>query len=238
MPTLSSTSLALAISLAAYLHARCMTEPNPPPAKAARAKSDRLAFIAGSLHKTARRSITAASLYHALLTLYYPPNPSNVDPVMSRLCPRPANLSAELFTWSRTTVISLLSMFLGAAIRLSAFGSLGRSFTFRLAAPDKLVTSGIHRFMQHPSYTGLTLLTVPSLWLVFGWNASVACFVDEHTLRRFHGWEVVASVALIVVSLSLIGLRVRDEEKMLREKFGDEWVAYHKKTKRFIPGVF
>jgi protein-S-isoprenylcysteine O-methyltransferase Ste14 len=32
--------------------------------------------------------------------------------------------------------------------------------------------------------------------------------------------------------------RVRDEEAMLRGKFGREWEGWHRRTKRFIPFVF
>jgi protein-S-isoprenylcysteine O-methyltransferase Ste14 len=32
-------------------------------------------------------------------------------------------------------------------------------------------------------------------------------------------------------------LRVRDEEKMLKEKFGKEWENWHSRTARFIPWI-
>ncbi|RMJ21324.1 hypothetical protein PHISP_07808 [Aspergillus sp. HF37] len=239
MPSLSSAALALAFAAAVYLHARCITDPNPPQTRESHRIPDRISLLAGPSHNTARRIATAASLYHALLMLYYPPTgPNDTGDVLPQLCPRPANTAPSLFAWSPTTIVCILSMFLGGAIRLSAFGGLGRFFTFRLAAPDQLVTSGVYSFVQHPSYTGQVLLMVPNLWLVFGWNATAACFVDAGLLAWVRGWGVWASGVFGAAVLAGMGLRVRDEERMLREKFGDEWVAWNRKTKRFIPGVF
>lgn len=238
MPSLSSAALALAFATAAYLHARCITDPNPPQARESRRIPDSISFLAGPSHNTARRLTTAASLYHALLMLYYPTDQDAPGNVLPHLCPRPANTSPALFTWSPTTLVCILSMLLGAAIRLSAFGGLGRFFTFRLTAPDQLVTSGVYSFVQHPSYTGQVLLMVPNLWLVFGWNATAACFVDATLLAWVRGWGVWASGVFLAAVLVGMGLRVRDEERMLREKFGDEWVKWNRRTKRFIPGVF
>lgn len=129
-------------------------------------------------------------------------------------------------------------MFLGAAIRLSAFGGLGRFFTFRLSTPDRLVTDGIYRFMQHPSYTGQALLMVPGLALVFNWEAGPACFLDERVLGWLTGWGAAVMVLAMGVLVGVLGVRVRDEERMLKGKFGAEWVDWNRRTKRFIPGVF
>lgn len=52
------------------------------------------------------------------------------------------------------------------------------------------------------------------------------------------GW--VPWVAMVVVGGAFGGLavRVRDEEGLLRREFGEEWVRWHAKTARFVPGVF
>jgi protein-S-isoprenylcysteine O-methyltransferase Ste14 len=45
------------------------------------------------------------------------------------------------------------------------------------------------------------------------------------------------------VGMGLVGgflglaVRVRDEERMLRARFGKEWEDWHARTKRFVPGV-
>jgi protein-S-isoprenylcysteine O-methyltransferase Ste14 len=45
-------------------------------------------------------------------------------------------------------------------------------------------------------------------------------------------------VIIGVFGLFGVGTRVKDEEAMLKREFGREWEEYHRKTKRFIPGIF
>lgn len=43
--------------------------------------------------------------------------------------------------------------------------------------------------------------------------------------------------ALWMVGVMLIRVRVRDEERMLQEKFGREWERWNARTARYIPGI-
>lgn len=239
MPTFASSTLALTIALDSYLHAICATNPNPTPTKQQRSKTDRIAIFVGTFAVLARRGITTIALYHAILVFYFPSliSPENT-PAKPKLCPRPWNLAEDLFTWSTITTLSLLCSFLGAFIRLSAFGGLGKYFTFQLAAPDRLVTTGIYRFMQHPSYTGQILVTCPLLALILRSDAAAACFLDEKLFQILLELRWVALPVAVVVVGVVLTIRVRDEEAMLKEKFGDEWVEWNRRTKRFIPFVF
>jgi protein-S-isoprenylcysteine O-methyltransferase Ste14 len=45
-------------------------------------------------------------------------------------------------------------------------------------------------------------------------------------------------VIMGVLGLFGVGIRVKDEEAMLKREFGREWEEYHRKTKGFIPGIF
>jgi protein-S-isoprenylcysteine O-methyltransferase Ste14 len=45
-------------------------------------------------------------------------------------------------------------------------------------------------------------------------------------------------VVLGVLGLCGIWVRVKDEEAVLKKEFGREWEEYHRRTMRFIPGVF
>lgn len=50
---------------------------------------------------------------------------------------------------------------------------------------------------------------------------------------------LTASAGVIMVNgLIIAWKRVTEEEMMLKKTFGKEWEDWHKKTKRFIPGVF
>jgi protein-S-isoprenylcysteine O-methyltransferase Ste14 len=41
----------------------------------------------------------------------------------------------------------------------------------------------------------------------------------------------------VVVGCWALAKRVRNEEYMLKKTFGTEWEDYHRRTKRFLPGV-
>jgi protein-S-isoprenylcysteine O-methyltransferase Ste14 len=144
----------------------------------------------------------------------------------------------SVFTWSPTTVASLFIMFLGAYIRLSAYGGLGKNFTFHLAAPDQLVTSGIYRWMQHPSYTGQFMIYLGCMGVFLRWDGVPGCWIGGNILERLVGYGVPAGVAIVVWSSTMLGMRVKDEEGMLRQEFGEKWEVWHRLTPRFVPGLF
>jgi protein-S-isoprenylcysteine O-methyltransferase Ste14 len=48
----------------------------------------------------------------------------------------------------------------------------------------------------------------------------------------------VAGPANLIAFAILLALRVRAEERMMLEEFGDEYAAYSARTKRVIPGVW
>ena len=48
----------------------------------------------------------------------------------------------------------------------------------------------------------------------------------------------VAGPSNLIAFAILFGLRVGAEEKMMVEKFGDEYAAYTARTKRLVPGVW
>lgn len=79
-----------------------------------------------------------------------------------------------------------------------------------------LMTGGIFRYLRHPTYAGMWLISVGAALL----------------LRSLLG---AALIAVVIGALLLI--RVKGEEERLVETFGDEYRQYMKRTKRFIPGV-
>jgi protein-S-isoprenylcysteine O-methyltransferase Ste14 len=79
-----------------------------------------------------------------------------------------------------------------------------------------LVSVGIYRYIRHPLYSSLLLLA----WGVFFKNPSDwgACLV------------IAASVALYAAA------RVEEDENI--DRFGDDYVEYMGRTKRFLPFMF
>lgn len=80
----------------------------------------------------------------------------------------------------------------------------------------KLVTSGVYRYIRHPLYSSLLLLT----WGVFFKHPSIAG----------GSLGLASTVFLILTALA--------DEKECVAFFGEEYVAYMRRTRRFIPFIF
>ncbi|KAJ9236977.1 hypothetical protein DTO271D3_5909 [Paecilomyces variotii] len=240
MPSLSSLAFALALAGAGYLNAICVTPPNPPPSQSRAYKGDRIHFLTGRVTRSVGYISLVLYLFHALLAVSWP-SPAHDDAAaaasLQHICPHASNLHHDFYTWNSFTTTTLALTYLGAAIRLSAYGGLGKNFTFQLAPPDRLVTSGIYHFIQHPSYTGQFLISIAMNLLVLRWDSSPACFIPESSLAALTGWGWVVLIAPMAFASSALATRVKDEEGMLKEKFGQEWVRWHERTARFIPYV-
>ncbi len=79
-----------------------------------------------------------------------------------------------------------------------------------------LVRVGAYRYIRHPLYSSL-------LWLAWG-----ICLKDPSLLSI--GLALAATAALVVTA------RIEEAENLRR--FGDDYAAYMKKTKLFIPHLF
>ncbi|KAL2007327.1 hypothetical protein VTN00DRAFT_8765 [Thermoascus crustaceus] len=244
MSSLSAICFGLSCVLAGYLCSLCFTPPNPNPQQIYRGDRIRM-FAMLPTFIFNRFKVRVLALYHALLSLAFAAarhsggSGSNIlESNASRFCPNPSNLNPDLFSWNPLTAGSLAAILLvGAPLRLAAFGGLGKNFTFKIAPPDRLITTGIYRYVQHPGYTGLIVAAAGSVTLFFRWDASFACWIPGHVLDKLNGFEWTWICGLVGFAVSIFALRVRDEERMLKEKFGDEWKRWHRETSRFIPGI-
>jgi len=93
---------------------------------------------------------------------------------------------------------------------------LGRNWrvTTEITEGHKLVTSGVFRYIRHPMYSAHFL-----------WGIAQALLI--------HNW--IAGLVSLVVMLPMYLLRVRREEQMMLEQFGEEYRLYMKRTGRIIP---
>lgn len=112
-----------------------------------------------------------------------------------------------------------LAMFLcGFSLRVAAMLALGRRFSVWVAVQEghRLQTTGLYRFVRHPSYTGamLTLL---------GWAL---------TFRSIIGLALAALMLLPLAS------RMAAEERILVLAFGTEYSDYQQKSWRLLPGIY
>ncbi|KAI9046943.1 hypothetical protein LZ554_009018 [Drepanopeziza brunnea f. sp. 'monogermtubi'] len=227
LPDLSRVVLALTSLFTTYLTLCCLTPPNPPPIS--RTKDRVVPFGSGSLLLSRRLAFGLLGLCHAILIL---------DPTSppSKLCPNPSNLNLSLFSWSTHAAVCLGLLLIAAPVRLLAFRQLGQDFTFVLAKPRGLVTSGLYRYVQHPSYTASVVVVVANGFMFERPDGAAGCWMSR-AVAQSAWWNVVRAV-VVVVGGWMIMMRVADEEKMLKDALGREWEEWHGKTKRFVPGLF
>jgi protein-S-isoprenylcysteine O-methyltransferase Ste14 len=111
--------------------------------------------------------------------------------------------------------IGLSLMACGYAGRRWAIWHLGVAFSniLKIKEGQTLYRSGIYAKVRHPAYTG-TLVMVAGIPLVFS-----------------------SLIGLIPVSLAIPAVlyRIKVEEKMLTEKFGDEYRQYARETWMLVP---
>lgn len=107
----------------------------------------------------------------------------------------------------------------GMLVRTVAVRTLEHYFTYQLCIREEhqLVQHGIYRVLRHPSYTG-TILEAVGMLLV---------------ARSLVGLVLFGASAGL-----LFALRIRREEQMMLNQFGDEYRAYMAKTWRLFPGLF
>ncbi|KAJ5663241.1 Phospholipid methyltransferase [Penicillium longicatenatum] len=235
MGQLDTALLGAAMVLAIYLINICATPPNPSPPQKGRQNKDRIGILLGPETRLTiiRFAAVFCFLYHTLITVL----PVYASKHLVQICPNAENRNPAIFEWSTTTTLALAMIYVGAAIRIMAFGGLGHLFTFHLAPPDRLITSGVYHWIQHPSYSGLLLIMVATYTLFVRWDGVFACWIPRSTLAILDGWGVSTITIAVSFGVSLFALRVRDEEEMLKRKFGKEWEEWHTRTKRMIPGI-
>jgi protein-S-isoprenylcysteine O-methyltransferase len=119
--------------------------------------------------------------------------------------------------WLRLT--SQLVLIAGLVLRWTAIVTLGKSFSSNVAihTTQKVLKSGLYRWMRHPSYTGLLLC-------IFA--------VALHT----RNW--ISMSIIVPPCFAAVAYRIYIEEIALREHFGEEYVAYSRETKRLLPGIY
>lgn len=102
-----------------------------------------------------------------------------------------------------------------AAILYSAMSTLGPVFSpsLQIAKEHKLITTGIYGYMRHPMYTAAFLMLLGQSLLfpsVVGWVAAALAF------------------ALLVV------VRIPNEEAMMVETFGEEYMEYRERVRSLL----
>lgn len=100
-----------------------------------------------------------------------------------------------------------------------AVKTLGKewSLTARLVEGHKLATSGPYALVRHPIYTGMLGMLLATGLAISHWPALLG--------------------ALFVFFIGTT-IRIRSEEKLLREAFGDQFENYVRSVRAIVPGLY
>jgi protein-S-isoprenylcysteine O-methyltransferase Ste14 len=120
--------------------------------------------------------------------------------------------------WARWTglVLGLFSILLNAWSHRTLSQRLGEDFdpALRLLKVPSLVKEGPYARIRHPIYLAFLLMQISVLLLTANW---------------------LIGLSGIAIILSVIAIRVPEEEKILMEQFGDEYGNYRKRTGSMFP---
>jgi protein-S-isoprenylcysteine O-methyltransferase len=115
--------------------------------------------------------------------------------------------------------VGVLMMATGLGLRAWGMTVLGRFYTrtLRVVGDQQMVTTGPYQLIRHPGYTGSLLV-----WTGF-------CL---------GGGNWIALVTVAVLTLAAYGWRIRSEERLLVDTFGEEYTRYQRHTARLVPFVY
>jgi protein-S-isoprenylcysteine O-methyltransferase len=116
-------------------------------------------------------------------------------------------------------ILGACIIILGIIIRLTAIATLKKYFTINVVIQDdhKLNTTGLYRIIRHPAYAG-------------GILSFIGCGLSYGNILSF--------VIIVFPYLLFILQRIKIEEAVLTEKFGEQYIELKKHTKKIIPLIY
>ncbi|QDS75660.1 hypothetical protein FKW77_007182 [Venturia effusa] len=233
MATIHNPTLVLANLAATYLGARAYKAPNPPPA--VHDEADTILRVPAWARSPG--SLSANVMFFSLAQTYLVAR--GASPTASlNFFPHLENVHPRFLTWNRYSATCLGAICVSGLARIAAYRALGRNFTFQLAKPTGLKTDGIYKYVQHPSYLPLIVVSVANMAYWASPDGVVGAWLSKGLVEKLNPWKGWALAAWTAMWCGMIAVRVRDEEGMLKRIFGEEWEAWHKKTARFVPFIF
>ncbi len=124
------------------------------------------------------------------------------------------HLWASLFGWGEG--MAMVEMMVGYTFVFLGISLIVRGWkqVYEAQKTDRLVTESIYSYIRHPQYTGIYLA-------IFG--------------QLIH-WPTIPTLVLFPVIVVAYYALARKEEKVMIERFGDEYRAYAEKVPMFFTG--
>ncbi|PWY69378.1 hypothetical protein BO83DRAFT_418553 [Aspergillus eucalypticola CBS 122712] len=171
----------------------------------------------------------AVGLFHALLVIL----PQGKQ---EAVCPNSEHVRHDHIFPTYRTATALTLICLGSCIRIYAFWQLGPCFTFSLSKPDRLVTTGIYRYVRHPAYAGLAIQAPAVLYFWAREDGVLACLMSDLPLLHV---VTIVHWCFWAVALPMMGwVRIKEEEELLEKTFGQQWKEYRHTTRMLVPFLF
>ena len=119
---------------------------------------------------------------------------------------------------STANIFGLLLFIIGLTIAVVAVRTLGRFYASTLLTREghQLISHGIYRYVRHPIYFGVIVM----------------CFGVPVYAPSLYGFYVMSAL------IPLFLIRIKFEEAMLIEEFGDAYRSYKIETKKLILFVY
>ena len=116
-------------------------------------------------------------------------------------------------------VAGVMCLVIGLWLFYRSHADLGTnwSITLEVREQHRLITQGVYRRIRHPMYSALVVYSAGQALVIPNW---------------------VAGPSNVIAFAVLVALRVRAEERMMVQQFGDEYAAYAARTKRLVPRVW
>lgn len=127
--------------------------------------------------------------------------------------------AAEIGHTGTLFAVGMAMLVTGAALRIWAFETLGKYFTFtvKVSSDHPVVTAGPYRVLRHPGYAGGLLATI-AIGLLYG------------------NWVSLATLAVLFTVI--VVWRILVEERALRATLADRYSGYAEHHKRLVPLVW
>jgi protein-S-isoprenylcysteine O-methyltransferase Ste14 len=118
-----------------------------------------------------------------------------------------------------TAAIAMAAAIGSVILIMAAVKTLGKEWgiTARMVEDHKLATKGPYACVRHPIYTGMLGMLIATGLAISHWIALVA--------------------AIVIFGIGTL-IRVRIEERLLRETFGQQFEEYAREVPAVIPGIF